>query len=208
MRQTLDNAKIERFSSSASTLRMPSFKPVSRPSRPWRAVPAITDRRGGVWGSVIDPSVPSHCAAAIKVMQPSGQPIHELRPSMSSDRESRVADAAASSSRNCRSDRSSQAVTPACRARIAHRLFVVPAAPAVPRPVFLRRSPLRSRVRSAVTGSRLAQPAARRALESGVAAQRCDAAGQAARCAADRVLTPTWPGVGRLALRGASGSHE
>lgn len=184
---------------------MPSLKLVSRPSRFWRAVPAITDRRSGVWGSVIDPSVPSHCAAAIKVMQPSGQPIHEPRPSMTSDREPRVADAAASSVRNCRSDRSSQAVLPACRARIAHRLLVVPV---VSRPVFSRRFPLRSVVRFAIAGSRLAQPAACRAMESGAAAQRRGSAGRAARCTADRVLTPTWPGVGRLALGGAGGSHE
>lgn len=208
MRQTLDNAKIERFSSSASTLRMPSFQPVSRPSRFWRAVPAITDRRRGVWGSVIDPSVPSHCAAAIEVMQPSGQPIHEPRPSMTSGREPRVADAAASSVRNCRSDRSSQAVFPACRARIAHRLFAFPVVPAVPRPVFSRRFPLRSVVRFAIAGSRLAQPSVRRVAESGAAVRWRGAAGRAARCAADRVLTPTWPGVGRFAPRGAGGSHE
>ncbi|WP_414451090.1 hypothetical protein AB4851_19235 [Burkholderia sp. 22PA0099] len=205
MRQTLDNAKIVRFSLSASTLRMPSSKPVSRPSRFWRAVPAFTDRRGGVWGSVIDPSVLSHCAAAIKVMQPSGQPIHEPRPSMRSDREPRVAGAAASSGRNCRSDRSSQAVIPACRARIAHRLSVFSA---VPCPVFSRRFPLRSTVRFAVTGSCLAQPAGRRAAESGAAARRRGTAGRAMRRTADRVLTPTWSGVGRLALDGAGGSHE
>ncbi|WP_157627614.1 hypothetical protein [Burkholderia gladioli] len=113
-------AKIPRFSNSASTFRMPSFEPVSRQLRQPGAVPAITDQRGGRRGVVTVPSCRPYCAAgSMKVTQPGGQPIHEPRPSMTSDREPHVVDAAASSGRAFCSGRSEAAI-PACRAHLAH----------------------------------------------------------------------------------------
>ncbi|WP_161783257.1 MULTISPECIES: hypothetical protein [unclassified Burkholderia] len=186
-------AKILRFSNSASTFRMPSFEPVSRQLRQPGAVPAITDQRGGRRGVVTVPSCRPHCAAgSMKVTQPGGQPIHEPRPSMTSDREPHVVDAAASSGRAFCSGRSEAAI-PACRAHLAHLS-----------PVFFPRITPRSPDRVLAVGSRAARAAGRDAARSGVA--RCSRGG--ARRTAGRPFIPTWLGASPPVPDGAGSAHE
>ncbi|WP_186035249.1 hypothetical protein [Burkholderia gladioli] len=181
-------AKILRFSNSASTFRMPSFEPVSRQLRQPGAVPAITDQRGGRRGVVTVPSCRPHCAAgSMKVTQPGGQPIHEPRPSMTSDREPHVVDAAASSGRAFCSGRSEAAI-PACRAHLAHLS-----------PVFSPRITPRSPDRVLAVGSRAARAAGRDAA-------RCSRGG--ARRTAGRPFIPTWLGASPPVPDGAGSAHE
>ncbi|MGN4066857.1 hypothetical protein ACS0Y7_19810 [Burkholderia gladioli] len=184
-------AKILRFSNSASTFRMPSFEPVSRQLRQPGAVPAITDQRGGRRSVVTVPSCRPHCAAgSMKVTQPGGQPIHEPRPSMTSDREPHVVDAAASSGRAFCSGRSEAAI-PACRAHLAH-LF----------PVFPRASGPDPRIACSPSARVLrGRPAVMRRE-----AARCSRGG--ARRTAGRPFIPTWLGASPPVPDGAGSAHE
>lgn len=213
--------KIRPFSNSASTFRMPSNQPVSRPLlRLRRAVPATSDRCGGLWDGVSDPLLrPQRGTVSVEVAQSSGQPNHEPRLSMIFDREPRAADAAASG-RESRSGRS-QAATLACRAFLAHPRFVVPRrSSAVPRvvphaPVVIRFAfpAVSSRVRASCTSTAIVRAVAERSCGT----RGCTGAGGASsgrreamreRCPATRTFTPTWLGVGSGAHDRAGSPHE